>query len=598
MIKIRLIIIISLFLSFSVSVLAQRSKLDKAEAAFNAGEYFDAIDLYKNAYNDIKDKNDKAQILFKLGECFRNTDQPVKGELWYNKAIAKGYSDPLVYLYLGEMQKMNMKYEEAKESFKKYKEIEPKDSRADEGIRSCDLAQKWMDNPSGYQVESMKFFNSKESDFAPAYASADYGTVYFTSSRDGATGNAIHGATGQNFADIFVSKVDRKGTWSEPVPLPEGINTEFDEGAPCLSKDFNTLYFTRCKSSKTKEFGCQIYYAEREGETWGKDKLIDLASDSIVIAHPAISPDELTLYFVSDMEGGEGGKDIWMVTRSNKGDEWSKPVNLGKDINTPGDEEFPYVHPDGTLYFSSNGLPGMGGLDIFKATPTKDSHWKVENMEYPINSSADDFGITFQADEEKGYLSSSRSVRGDDDIYMFTLPPLKFNVIGIVRDEKTDQPIADATIKSISSDGITIDSKTDKNGGFRFMLKPSTDYVFIASHQGYLNGKERETTKGFERSRDFKTVILLTSIEKPIELPNIFYDYGKWDLRPESMVALDKLVETLNDNPNITIELGSHTDSRGSDADNLVLSQKRELRLTDLWLRVMAKAIRKLSIKS
>jgi peptidoglycan-associated lipoprotein len=563
-----------------LSVNAQSKKAFKAEAAFKAGEYYTAIDLYRDAYNDIRDKSKKDEILFRIAECYRFMNEPVKAELWYNKAIGKNYSNPIIYFYLAEMQKMNQKYEEAKDSYKEYKKKAPNDPRADDGIRSCDLAMQWIENPNGYQVESIKFFNSKSNDFAPAYASSDYGTVYFTSMREGSSGNAVHGATGQSFADLYVSRVDRKGAWSAPVPLV-GVNTEFDEGAPCLSKDYKTLYFTRCKSSKNKAFGCQVYYSELDGDQWGKDKIIELAADSVVIAHPAISPDELTLYFVSDMEGGKGGKDIWKVTRANKGDEWSKPENLGPQINTSGDEVFPYVHPDGTLYFSSNGLVGMGGLDIFKATPNEKGGWKVENMESPINSSADDYGITFMADQEKGFLSSSRTTRGDDDIFIFSLPPLKFNVVGVVRDEKTNQALPEATIKSISSDGITLDAKADKAGTFRLILKPNTDYIFIASKEGYLNGKERETTKGLDRSRDFKTQILLTSIEKPIELPNIFYDFAKWDLRPESMVALDKLVETLNDNPNITIELMSHTDSRGSDVDNMTLSQKRAQSVVD-----------------
>lgn len=566
-------IVLGLFLNNN-TLHAQIKSLVKADNAFNAGEYFSAIDLYKAAYNSL-DKSYKAEILFKTAECYRLINQPLKAEMWYQKAIAKGISNPLATYHLGEMQKMNMKYEDAKESFKKYKELEPKDPKADDGIRSCEMAQKWMDNPNGYQVDNMKFFNSKQEDFAPAYANSESNLVYFTSSRDGATGNKINSVTGQNSADIFLSHGDRKGTWSVPVPLGPNINSEFEEGFPCLSADFKTLYFTRCKAVKNKNMGCQIYFSESEGEDWGKSSAINIAEDSVTVAHPAISPDELTLYFTSDMAGGQGGKDIWKITRTSKGGEWSKPVNLGPSINTPGDEEFPYVHADGTLYFSSNGLIGMGGLDIFKAKLQSDGTWKVENMGSPINTSSDDFGITFQKDQEKGFYSSSHTTKGDADIFAFTLPPLKFTIIGTVKDEKTDQVLADATVKSISSDGITIDNKTDKSGTFRFTLKPSTDYVFIASHEGYLNGKERQTTKGLDKSRDFKATILLASIAKPIELPNILYDFAKWDLRPESMVALDKLVETLNDNPNITIELMSHTDARGNEADNLVLSQKR-----------------------
>jgi peptidoglycan-associated lipoprotein len=576
------VLLLVVLVSTTLIISAQSNKMQKANARFQAGEYYAAIDYYRDAYNSLKDNTDKDVILFKIAECYRMVNEPMKAELWYSKAIAKGYPDPMAVYYLAEAQKMNQKYEEAKENFKEFKKRAANDPRADEGIRSCDLATKWIDNPSGYIVESMKFFNTKQNDFAPAYANGDYSVVYLTSSREGSTGNAIHGATGQNFADIYISRVDRKGAWSGPIPLPEEINTEFDEGTPCLSNDFKTLYFTRCKTAKNKAFGCQIYFCEQQGgDVWGKEKLIEIAGDTVVIAHPAISTDDMTLYFVSDMDGTLGGKDIWKVSRTSVGGEWSKPENMGPQINTKGDEVFPYVHPDGTFYFSSNGHAGMGGLDVFKATMQQNGDWKVENMEYPVNSNADDFGITFMADQEKGFLSSSRSAKGDDDIYMFSLPPLKFNAIGVVRDDKADVVLPDATVKSISSDGITLDTKTDKNGVFRFILKPNTDYVFIASKEGYLNGKERETTKGLDRSRDFKPQILLTSIERPIELPYIYYDFNKWDLRPESMVALDKLVETLNDNPNVTIELMSHTDSRGNDNDNMVLSQKRAQSVVD-----------------
>jgi peptidoglycan-associated lipoprotein len=334
------------------------------------------------------------------------------------------------------------------------------------------------------------------------------------------------------------------------------------------------MYFTRCKNAKNKVWGCQILSTQLVGGAWSKVKVIDISNDSVVIAHPAISPDDLTLYFVSDMPGGQGGKDIWKVTRTSAGGDWGMPENLGAEINTSGDEMFPYVHSDGTFYFASNGHIGMGGLDIFKAN-NDEGHWVVENMGYPINTYADDFGITFQNDNEQGFFSSNRTMRGDDDIFVFTLPPLAFSLVGLVVDEKTNKALGGGSVKIISSDGITNEMPVGVDGTFKTGMKPNIDYVFIASHKGYLNGKERETTKGLDKSKEFKITIPLASIENPIELTNIFYDFAKWDLRPESMVALDKLVEVLNDNPSITIELGSHTDSRGSAEDNQLLSQRR-----------------------
>ncbi len=334
--------------------------------------------------------------------------------------------------------------------------------------------------------------------------------------------------------------------------------------------------------NKNTNFGCQIYVSKRSGDDWSEAEALLIADDSIVVAHPAISDDEMTLYFVSDMPGGEGGKDIWRVTRESSGGDWGSPENM-EAINTVDDDMFPYLHPDGTLYFSSNGRIGLGGLDIFRANELEDGSWEIENMKYPVNSFADDFGIVFEKEMERGYFSSTRKGRGNDEIYMFALPPLKFNIIGEVKDDKTDQALTDATVKSIGSDGITIETKTASDGTFRFMLKPNTDYVFVASRIGYLNGKERETTKGQETSADFRTTIYLSDIRETIELSNsnVFYDFGKWDLRPEAMVSLDKLIETLNDNPTITIELMAHTDARDSKEFNLDLSQKRAQSVVD-----------------
>jgi peptidoglycan-associated lipoprotein len=576
------IISIVFLILISVDVSAQRSRAWRAYAAYESGEFHEAIDLLKDAYDIVNDRDEKTEILFKIADCYRRTNNPRLAETWFRKTVNRDYSDPLGILYFADMLRMNEKYEEARDEYQKYKNLVPEDPRGDNGMLSCDLAIEWLENPSNYIVENMKFFNNNRSnDFSPAFARDDYREVYFTSTRDEATGNAIHGATGQNFADIFVSLEDRRGRWSTPVPLEGDINTEFEEGTPSINSSFNRMYFTRCRLTKNKKMGCQIYTSSRSGDSWGDAQPIQILGDSLVAAHPAISPDELTLYFVSDIEGGVGGKDIWKVTRSDIGAEWSEPVNLGEPINTPGDEVFPYVHPDGTLYFASNGHIGMGGLDIYKASKTDDGSWNIENMRPPINSSADDFGIVFQAGEEKGFFSSSRGPRGVDDIYSFLLPPLRFNITGIVRDENTNEIIADAQVRSIGSDGITQEAKTGTDGSFRFMLNPNTDYVFIASKEGYLNGRERETTKGQTSSTDFRATIFLASIEKPIELPNIFYDFARWDLRPESMVSLDRLVETLNDNPHVTIELMSHTDSRGTAQANLELSQKRAQSVVD-----------------
>ncbi len=575
-------IAICLVLIFLISneLLSQNKRLDRAYEKYNAGEYYEAIDVFKDAYQKITDKKEKTRITFYIGECYRHIDNPKQASMWYRKVITKGYEDPIATLYYADMLKMLGEYEEAKQQYSNYKEIVPGDSRASDGILSCDQALEWMEFPNGYIVEEMRFFNSRRNDYSPTYAREDYREVYFSTSREETFGKKEHGGTGQNFSDIFTSSMDRVGKWSTPLPLGEEINTENEEGTPYITRDYSTLYFTRCETSKNKAMGCQIYVSKRSGEFWQEPVSLNLAEDSIVIAHPALSPDELTLYFVSDMEGsmkgaaGKNSKDIWKVSRASASDDWGEAVNLGEPINTQGDEVFPYMHADGVLYFSSNGQVGMGGLDIFKATPAPGGNWDIENMKYPINSSADDFGVCFEAEREAGFLTSSRKGKSDD-IYMFMLPPLKFSITGIVRNEKTDNPIGDATIKSISSDGITLETKSNEEGNFKFMLKPGTDYVFLAERQGFLKGKERETTKGKETSTEFTATIYLSPIDEVIRIDNIFFDFASDVLRPESTVSLDKLVETLNDNPTIVIELGSHTDSRGNDDFNLDLSYRR-----------------------
>ncbi len=558
---------------------AQKRKSERAYASYNAGEFYDAIDLFKDAYSKAGkgDKATRTELGYMIAECYRLTNDPKNAETWYRLSVRSAFSKPEAEYWLAESLKKNGKYQQAVEELNKYKQVAPSDAKADQEIRSCELAVEWQRNPEAYKVDELKDLNSKESDFSPAYGRDDFGVIYFTSSRDDAAGNKTHGATGQGFTDIFESRLDKKSKWSTPVPVPK-INTEFEEGTPCLSRDYSVMYFTRCEAGKREKKGCIIMYSKKSGDSWGDPKSAEVLPDSITAAHPALSADGLTLYFVSDKEGGSGLKDIYVSTRGSESEPWSAPSNLGPDINTSGNELFPYIREDGTLYFASDGHIGMGGLDIFKAKQQPDGSWVVLNMKSPINSFADDFGITFEDGSERGIFSSTRKGKGNDDLFSFELPPMRFNVAGLVKDEKTGSPIAGSQVQLIASDGSNLQAETGTAGDFKFALKPDVDYIFLASKKGYLNGKERETTKGQEKSRDFMVTIPLTATDNPIELPNIFYDFGKWDLRPESMVSLDKLVETLTDptlNPNITIELMSHTDSRDTEEYNLELSQKR-----------------------
>lgn len=567
------------------SAVGQRKDfMARADATFAIGEYYQAIDEYKKAYSKENDQLRKTEISYKLGHCYRLTNQTTRAKAQYSRVIRRKYPDPMVYFYYGQVLKMAGELDEAREAFQSYLSLVPDDAVARFALQGCDSIQVWKENPTRYQIQNMRDFNSRENDFSPAYASADYRELYFTSSREGAQGNKVHGATGEGFTDIFLTRLDNKQKWSEPVPLGKTISTEYDDGAPWVSPDGTKIYFTRCRYDKEEELGCQIMHAQKTGTNWSEPVVIPIAHDSVVVAHPALTPDELTMFFVSNLYGGQGGKDLWVVRRESAGGEWSEPENLGEGINTKGDEMFPFAKSDSLIYFSSTGHLGMGGLDLFEARLQPDGSWNVENMKYPLNSEADDFGIVFQPGNEQGYFTSSRAedARGGDDIYSFVLPTKRFSIAGTVLNEETGQPVDSASVRLIGSDGTNLEYATDSTGKFSFNLKPETDYILVSLKEKFLNGKVRETTMGIPDSRDFEVALYMAPIYKPIELPNILYDLAQWSLRPESMVALDELVETLEDNPNITIELMSHTDVRPfRTLSNLELSQRRAQSVVD-----------------
>jgi len=575
------------FLLVSQSSFAQKRSKDeiKGDEAFEYGEYAEAIQKYKVAYSKEKNNSRKVDMVFKIAQCYMNKNKPRSAELWFKKAIMVKYPDPIARLYYANEMKKNGKFEDAIKQYKMYKKIVPNDRRADIGIQSCEMSAKWLAHPTRYKVENMAFFNSKASDFSPVFASKKYNEVIFSSNREGSKGNRFNKITGLGFTDLWESKKDRKGKWSIPTPLMgETVNTEDDEGASSLNLKGNNLFFTRCRVEKGKIVGCKIYESPKKGLAWGTATLINIpgANDSTNVAHPSLSQDEKTLFFVAELPGGYGGKDIWMIKRPSRTKPFGAPINLGPEINTPGNEVFPYSRTNDVLYFSSDYHIGMGGLDIFKATKQENGKWKVENMKYPINSPQDDFGIVFAGNKEFGFFASSRPGGiGSDDIYRFDLPPLQFSVSGVCLDEKTEEPIDSAKVVLKGSDGSTAEMISESDGSFHYKLGPNIDYQISTSAKEYLNGKAGVSTKGIEKDKDFKTDIYMAPIAKPIELPNILYDLGKWDLRPESMTSLDKLIQTLNDNPNIVIELRSHTDFRSDNKYNLDLSQKRAQSVVD-----------------
>lgn len=560
--------------------------LKKAYKSYEVGEYYTSADLFKRSLKKIKRRDEKAQVTFLMAECYRLTNQNLKADAKYKQVIRSKYADSISYLYAGLVELKINKLRDARKNFEIYLEAHPNDPIALNGIIACDSIPAWNKVKTRYVVKKYDDFNSRNSEFSPAYVGEDFDVIYFTSTREGLAPGKPNGITGQKSTDVFMSRLDSKNNWVDPEPLPdESINTEFDDGVTSFIPSGKKMYFTRASYEEGRSLGTSILVSERSGAKWSEPKQIKLYTDSLldslVFAHPAINNDETTLYFVSDLEGGYGGMDIWKV--KNIAGKWSSPENLGPQINTQGNETFPYIREDGILYFSSDGFPGLGGLDIYKAEPSivedgddESINWKVTNVLSPINSSYDDFGITFAGSKEYGFFSSNRrDSKGYDHIYSFIKPELEYFLEGAVRDEKTDDPLSDAVIKLIGNDGTNVKIKTKKDGSFSQKLNKNAEYVFLATSRGYLNQKGELSTMGLIDSKTFTNNFSLPSVKKPIRLNNITYEFGSYELTDTAKASLKNLIEILRDNPNITMEISAHTDMIGEEGANMILSEKR-----------------------
>ncbi|MDZ7741508.1 MAG: OmpA family protein [Bacteroidota bacterium] len=592
------IILIFILLMMPSSGYSQKDPAAAADDAFDTYRYSVAIERYKKAYSRVKgNESEKNRIIYQLGECYRLTNNLRRAEVQYRRLIRDGYENikPELLLHYADVLKADEQYEEALEYYTRYTEMVPEDPRGPNGVESCQLAIEWIENPSKHQVEEVKKLNSRESDFSPAYASGEFNALIFTSTREGATGKNTDEWTDQNFSDLFITRIDRKGEWSQPVLLDnsdgEGedvINTRSNEGAPVMNSDFTTLYFTRCPNEDKEISGCQIYTSDRTGRSFSAPELLLLGNDTnAVVGHPAISNDELIIYFSAERPGGFGGNDIWVATRKSAREAFERPMNLGPRVNTPGEEMFPFLRNDSVLYFASNGHPGLGGLDIFKVSENEDGKWADPvNMGVPINSSMDDFGIIFHPELEQGFFSSNRgSLRGADDLYSFVIPPVEFTLTGVVKNDRSLQFIEAANTELIGSDGTSVSTRTNNKGVYMFgvsQIKPNTTYEVVVSKENYFTQKGTVTTVGLNKSEELERDFMLQPIpEEPIVLPDILYDLAKWNLKPQYQDSLQGLIQTLDNNPTIVIELASHTDIRASEEYNDVLSQKRAQSVVD-----------------
>ena len=566
----------------------------KGDKFYALGEYFDAANQYKKAYSQTppKERALRGKRALKMADCYRRINYTQKAIAAYNNAVRYKQHDSLTYLYLGQQLMKNGSYKEAAKAFQTFLDstdiisaphLSPLTTLAKTGLRSAQQAPQWRKDGSDYTVKRENFFNSRRAEYSPMLAGEENNQLYFTSTRNQAKGDELSGITGTKNADIFMSQKDDKGKWQRPEVIDSELNTDFDEGACSFSPDGRTMYLTQCKTDPSYPRYATIVTSNRSDAAWSKAQELQISRDTLsAFAHPAVSPDGQWLYFTSNMPGGMGGYDIWRAPLTTSG--IGAVENLGAPINTPGDEMFPTFRPNGDFYFSSNGHEGLGGLDIYyvlseelrvKSEEFPTGQDGIVHPGYPLNSQGDDFGMTFEGLLNKGYFSSNRGDgKGWDHIYSFFNPEIVQTVKGWVY-EQDGYELPAAQVYMVGNDGTNLKLSVKGDGSFTQEIKPGVDYVFLGTCKGFLNHQEQLRVEPVKESEEYVLQFPLASITAPVLIDNIFYDFDKATLRPESTEALDKLVELLNENPNVTIELSAHTDYRGSAEYNKRLSQRR-----------------------
>ena len=552
--------------------------MKKGDQYLAIGEYFDAAEQYKKAYTNTptKERTTRGQRAKKLAECYRRINFSQKAIAAYNNVIRYNQADSLTHLRLAQQLMKTGNYRQAEKAFAIAADSLPQSKIVKNGLLSAKNATQWKKDGSAYTVKRENVFASRRADYSPMLAGDDNDRLYFTSTRPSTKGDELSGITGTKTADIFFSQKDEKGKWTKPQNIDTELNSDYDEGACSFSPDGRTMYLTQCKSDPSYPRYATICTSQRNDASWGKSTELTISKDTLSsFAHPAVSPDGQWLYFSSDMPGGYGGLDIWKIRLGKDGVEGGVE-NLGNKINTEGDEMFPTFRPNGDLYFSSNGHPGMGGLDIFIAkTDTMGNGYVIEHPGYPLNSEADDFGMTFEGLKNQGYFSSNRGdARGWDHIFSFYNPEIVQTVTGWVY-EKDGYELPAALVYMVGNDGTNLKLNVKGDGSFTQQIKPNVDYVFLGTCKGYLNHQQQLRVEPASESCDTVLQFPLASIMAPVLIDNIFYDFDRATLRPESKTSLDELVKLLNENPNITIELSAHCDYKGSAAYNKQLSQRR-----------------------
>lgn len=575
------------FIAMDLRAQSETSPIDleiqRAQRTFDMRKYNTAATLYKKVFPKVRDEEKQGQVLYMIAESYRKANNFKQAFEWYEKLVNTKYPNPKILYSYGLLLKNFERYEEAGRQFYDYLFEVPGDSAAIREMQSCYKVQQWKSNPKKFDIKNVQELNTAFSDYAPFYGNHK---LYWASSRSEATGNEIFEWTGQKCSDFFESK-NENGVWSKPSNLKGAVNTNFNEGAAWIDAEGSTMYFTQCNGIDGKGLNCKIYVSSLQNNVWSSPQVLPFCSDSFSVGHPAMSKDGKRLFFASDMKGGYGEKDIYVISYNPINDKWGTPVNLGPRVNTAEDDMFPYMTEDGILYYASKGFEGMGGLDLYETKDSAGTFTQAVNLQYPINSGGDDFGITFIPKSEVkdnnpiGYLCSNREGgKGDDDIYSITVKPYIFVIKGTVYDRESAGPLASASVTIKDQYGKPVYTiKTGSKGEFAGELPLNNTLDLTAVKEKYFSSSSVIiSTNGITKDSVLEVKLVLDPIpaeDVDFTLKGIFYDLDKWDLRPESKKVLDSLTLILNNNPTLVIELASHTDSRAPENYNMELSKKR-----------------------
>ncbi|WP_109833080.1 OmpA family protein [Reichenbachiella versicolor] len=566
------------------------STLKKADKSFENGDYSGAIYLYEKALND-----EDSYAYYQLAEAYRSSNQLSKAEPFYKKAIEIGGVSDKAYFFYAQALKINGKTDSAKIILNNYLDQGGINGNviiwAKRELENLDKLEELKKTKNYYRVKNLEDINTPFAEYSPVYNNA---WLYFTSNRNG---GKTYTGTGTPFTDIYRVQTKGANVNIETVrKMPSVINDpNINEGSVTLSKKGTTMIFAKANNGKSKGTDdVNIYYARyRKGE-WSDPRPASCNEPDSWDSTPCLSPDGKTLYFSSNRDGGYGGLDIYRAKMNRRG-QWVDIQNMGPEINTPGNELFPYAASTGDFYFSSDGLAGFGALDIFKATRAG-GKMNVENLGAPFNSNADDFGI-FLYNISRGFFSSNRAGgKGDDDIYTFVNDDPNLKIVNYYLSGTTYTPDEnDSLVVLPNTKVILLDDKnemvdevfTGEDGKYRFRVYPEEHYYLLGQKDQYFSTRDEFSTKGklvdkstltkqvnkveFNKDLELDQIV----IEKPIVMNNIYYDFNKANIKPQAAQELDKLVVVLKDNPEISIELSSHTDVRASHDYNMNLSQRR-----------------------